>query len=284
MHLLHRRGAAAPILLGLGGLLGALSAGCGSSSTSATAHIRGADFSVNGGTTGVLVNSTAVGGDLLFGRTSGYNYVGHGVSTFFYSTTAPAPTTTAAGVTLTGTVVPPNSQLQLNNDSFYSAYLIGRIDAAPLTITRVDPRFLQTVVTGNKGAAAVYQAGASGAAAAVYTDPPSGQVNIRILNAAPDAGPVDVLIGGKAAFTGVAYPLLPVLPAGATDNNAPAVTPVTPYQALPSGTLSVQVNAAGTATVLVPPTNISVGSGQSYTVLVTEPAVTPTYSLTTETD
>ena len=97
MHLLRRRGIAAPILLGIGGLLGALSAGCGSSSTSATAHVRGADLSVNGGTTGVLVNSTAVGGDLAFAQVSPYNYVGQGLSTFSFTTTA-APLSPATTV------------------------------------------------------------------------------------------------------------------------------------------------------------------------------------------
>lgn len=278
MHLLHRRGIAAPILLGLGGLLGALSTGCGSSSTSSTAHIRGADFSVNGGTTGVLVNSTAVGGDLSFGQTSGFNFIGQGVSNFGFTTSLPYPTVTVTGATI-APFGPASPTLQLNNDSYYTAYLIGRVDAAPLTAARVSPRFLQTVVVGDKGAAANYQASVTGATA--YADPPSGQANIRILNAAPDAGPVDVLIGGKPAFTGVTYPALPL---GLSTDQVAAVNPVTAYSALPSGTLSVQVNAAGTATVLVPPTNISIGSGQSYTVLVTEPAVTPTYSLATEAD
>lgn len=280
MQLLHRRGAAAPILLG--GLLGALSAGCGSSSTSATAHIRGADVSVNGGTTGVLVNSTAVGGDLLFGQTSGYNYIGQGVSTFSFTTSIPLATITISGTTTT--IVPPSTNLQLNNDSYYTAYLIGRADAAPLTSTRANPRFLQTVVAGHKGAAANYQTSATGAARSVYADPPSGQANIRILNAAPDAGPVDVLIAGKPAFTGVTYPVLPLGVATTAIPSVPAANPVTAYSALPSGAISVQVNAAGTATVLVPPTTLSVSSGQSYTVIVTEPTITPTYSLTTETD
>ena len=273
MFLLKRRHAA-PILLGLGGVLAALSAGCGSSSTSATARIRGADFSVNGATTGVLVNSTAVGGDLSFGQASSYNFVGQGVSTFSFTSSGPAAITTVAG-TATSTVFPPNSQLQLNNNNYYTAYLIGRVDVQPLTIAKTDPRFLQTVVTGDKGAAVNYESGAA------YSDPPSGAANIRILNAAPDAGPVDVLIGGKVVFPGVTYP---AIPAGIANQSVPAAIPVTSYAAQPSGTLSVQVNAAGTATVLVPPTPLSVGSGGVYTVVVTEPAVTPTYGLGMESD
>lgn len=273
MFLLKRRHAA-PVLLGLGGVLAALSAGCGSSSTSATARIRGADFSVNGGTTGVLVNSTAAGGDLSFGQTSSYNYVGQGVSTFSFTSSGQAATTTVAG-TATSTVFPPNPKLQLNNNSYYTAYLIGRVDVQPLTVTKTDPRFLQTVVTGDRGAAAAYSSGTA------YSDPPSGQANIRILNAAPDAGPVDVLIGGKVVFQSVAYP---AIPAGIAGQSVAAVVPVTPYAAQPSGTLSVQVNAAGTSTVLVPATPLSVGSGGVYTVIVTETAITPTYGLGIEGD
>ena len=278
MHLLHRRGIAASVLLGLGGLLGALSAGCGSSSSSATAHIRGADFSVNGGTTGVLVNSTAVGGDLAFGQTSLFNYVGQGLSSFSFSTSVSPPTTTIAGATTTA-VFPPNPQLQLNNNSYYTAYLIGRSDVLPLTLAHVDTRFLQTVVAGDKGAAANYLSTSSGAVP--YSDPAAGNANIRILNGAPDAGPVDVIIGGKVAFISVAYPLVPT---GIAGQVVPAANPVTAYSALPSGALSIQVNAAGTSTVLVPATSLNVSSGQSYTLIVTETAVTPTYSLAMETD
>ena len=280
MHYLGRRGVAAPVLLGLGGMLAALSTGCGSSSTSATARIRGTDLSVNGGTTGVLVNLTAVGGDLSFNQTSPYNYVGQGVSTLSYTTSAAPPTVTVSGAT-TSIVIPPNPQLQLNNGSFYSAYLIGRVDVLPLTTARADPRFLQAVVTGDRGAAANYIASTSGATVPPYSDPPSGQANIRILNAAPDAGPVDVLIGGKVVFPAVIYPVLPL---GIGGTNVAAGIPATAYAAQPSGTLSIQINAAGTSTILVPSTNILVGSSGVYTVAVTEPTIAPTYSLSAKSD
>ena len=167
--------------------------------------------------------------------------------------------------------------MQLNNNSFYTAYLIGLAALPDVSLGKPDPRLLQTVVTGDKGAAAGYTA------AAPYSDPPSGQSNVRILNGAPDAGPVDVLIGGKPVFTAVAYPAFPKRVA-LTDTTAPAVTPVTLYQAVPSGTLSVQVNVAGTATVLVPATSVPVSGGKSYTIVVTEPTVTPTYGLYTSGD
>lgn len=248
--------------------LAVLLSGCGSSSSDPTARLRGVDLSPNAGTTGVLANNYALGGDLGFGESSPYLFAGQGVSTFGFTSSVafPTPVTAPAGPTL-----------QLNNNSFYTAYLIGRVDVVDVSLGKPDPRFLQTVVTGDKGAAAGYTA------AAPYQDPPSGDANVRILNGAPDAGAVDVLINGKPAFTAVAYPPFPTR-INITDTTAPAVNPVTLYQAVPSGTLSVQVNAAGTATTLVPPTSVSVSSGKAYTIVVTEKTIAPTYGLYTAGD
>ena len=258
-------------LLGAGLTLAALlSAGCGSSGSDPTARLRGVDLSPNAGTAGVLANSYALGGDLDFGQGSSYLYAGQGVSTFGFTTS----TATPSGVT---TTYPASATLQLNNNSFYTAYLIGLAALPDVSLGKPDPRLLQTVVTGDKGAAAGYTA------AAPYSDPPSGQANVRILNGAPDAGAVDVLIGGKPAFTAVPYPAFPTR-VNITDTTAPAVTPVTLYQAVPSGTLSVQVNASGTSTVLVPPTSVSVSGGKAYTIVVTEQTTTPTYGVYTSSD
>ena len=272
MHKRQRRGRAALALLGAAGLFGALLSGCGSSGSDPTARIKGVNLSTNAGTSGVLVNGGAIGGDLNFGESSPYNYIGQGVSTFGFTPGNQPPSNPTLALTY-----PPSSNLQLNNNNSYTAYFIGRTDAQNLSVGKTNPAFLQTVVTGNKGAAAGYASGAT------YTDPPSGQANIRILNGAPDAGKVDVLVNGKPVFLAVAYPPFPVL-VTSTDSSAPAVNPVTLYQAVPSGTLSVQVNAAGTATVLVPPTNVSAASGQAYTLVVTEPTITPTYGLYTSSD
>jgi len=258
-------------LLGVGMTLAALlSAGCGSTSSDPSARVRGLDLSPTAGTAGVLANSYAMGGDLNFGQGSPYIYAGQGVSTFGFTTSAATP----LGVTAT---YPPSSTLPLNNNSFYTAYLIGLTALPDVSLGKPDPRLLQTVVTGDRGAAAGYTA------AAPYSDPPSGQANVRILNGAPDAGTVDVLINGKPVFTGVTYPAFPTRVAS-TDTTAPAVTPVTLYQAVPSGTLSVQVNATGTSTVLVPATNVSVSGGKAYTLVVTEPTTAPTYGLYTASD
>ena len=258
-------------LLGAGATLTALlSAGCGSTSTDPTARLRGVDLSPNAGTAGVLANSYALGGDLSFGQASPYLFAGQGVSTFGLTASASAP----SGVTIT---YPAGPTLQLNNNQFYTAYLIGLAALPDVSLAKPDPRLLQTVVTGDRGGAAGYTA------AAPYSDPPAGQANLRILNGAPDAGTVDVLINGKPAFAGVAYPVFPTRVA-ATDTTAPAVIPVTLYQAVPSGTLSVQVNATGTSTVLVPATDVSLSGGKAYTLVVTEPTAAPTYGLYTSND
>lgn len=248
-------------------------AGCGSSSSDPQAQIRYADFAANGATANVTANGAA-GGDLNQGEVSGYAFIGGFPVDFGYTTTATLPVDI-------GTIgVSPQARLQVNVGSFYTGYLIGRSDVRG----RLDQRFLQTVATGNRGAAAAYTA------AAPYAAPPSGQANLRILNAAPDAGftasgitgAVDVLIDGKVAYAGVAYPPLPKSVGTTTSAGtayAPAAVPVTPYQAVPSGTLSVQVNLAGTSTVIVPPTPVSVSSGNVYTLVVLETAVTPSYGV-----
>ncbi len=258
-------------LLGAGAVFAALlSAGCGSSGSDPTARLRGVDLSPNAGTAGVLGNSYALGGDLNFGQGSPYLFAGQGVSTFGYTTSTSTPST----VTIT---FPPSPTLQLNNNSFYTAYLIGIAALPDVSVAKPDPRLLQTVVTGDKGAAAGYTGGVT------YSDPPAGSANLRVLNGAPDAGTVDVLINGKVAFTAVAYPAFPTR-AAATDTSDPAVTPVTLYQVVPSGTLSVQVNATGTSKVIVPATNVSVSSLSAYTLVVTEPTTTPTYGVYTSSD
>ncbi len=272
MYKRQRRGGMALALLGSGVTLAALlSAGCGSSGSDPTARISSINLSPNSGTSGVLVNGAANGGDLNFGNSSPFNYIGQGLSTFGFSTGATLPTTGTAPVSAT---------LQLNNGSSYTSILIGRVDTPSLA----DPRYLQTIVMGDKGAAANYTSGVS------YSDPPSGQANVRIINGAPDAGytapnpgAVDVLVNGQPAFSGVTYPAFPK-PVNTGDTSGPAVTSATTYQAFPAGTLSVQVNVAKSATVLVPPTNVSVSAGKSYTVIVTEPSVTPTYGVYTASD
>ncbi|HEY5316061.1 MAG TPA: hypothetical protein VIK18_26270, partial [Pirellulales bacterium] len=99
MYKRQRWGGMALALLGPGVALAALlTAGCGSSGSDPTARIMSINLSPNSGTSGVLVNGAANGGDLNFGNSSPFNYIGQGLLTFGFSTGATLPTTGTAPV------------------------------------------------------------------------------------------------------------------------------------------------------------------------------------------
>lgn len=77
---------------------------------------------------------------------------------------------------------------------------------------------------------------------------PSGQARVRVIHAAPDAGPVDVLVNGQVVLSNV--------PFGA----------ISSYLTLPAGSYTVQVNAAGTQTTAIQAT-LSVASGANYSAV-----------------
>lgn len=216
-------------------LLGtALLAGCGGSSgTSGTssARVRVFDAATNAGTANILVNGGSGYGNQVFLGTSPYLYLATGASTFTYTST----------LLPTGAVSTPTTYT-LNDGVFYTAYLIGRAD-----VPATDGRYLQVVVANDANT------------------PASGQAGVSVLNAAPDAGSVDVSVN-NTPFPGVAYPT--------------AAKQATAYQSVAAGAVSVTVKAAGTSTVLVPATPLTVAAGQSYTLLVTEPTTAPTYAVT----
>lgn len=223
-----------------GASLVALIAGCGSGSTNA-ARIRSVDAAVNAGTANIIVNNASAYGDQQpFGQgnntISPYLYLGTGSTTSFTYTTSAS---TSSGVTFNTTT------LQLSDNVFYSAYLIGRADVAGNS-------FLNVVVTDDSHTV------------------PAGKALIRVLHAAPDAGTINVQVNGAApgpAFSGIAY-----------------VTPTSsfysaPYVAVSPGTLSVTVTSASGGSTLVPATTVTVSTGSAYTLIVTEPTTAPTYAL-----
>ena len=195
MQIRHRRAGAFLALVGAA-TAAALSAGCGGGSSDPTARIKGVDLSATAGTAGVLANGTALGGDLTFGQSSPYLFVGQNLLTGGFTDSTGAP----AGTTIT---LPASPTLQVNTGSYYTAYLIGQAALPDVSVAKPDPRLLQTVLTGDKGAAAGYSA------AAPYADPPAGSANVRILNGASDAGPVDVLVNGRATLRRRRLPRLP---------------------------------------------------------------------------
>lgn len=215
-------------LVSLAALAGAvLFAGCGGgsgSSNASTARIRAFDAIANGGTATISVNGNAIRGSQTFAVGTTYQFLGNGASSAAFSLSANAATTYPA-ITQTFTV-----------GSFYSLFAVGRADITSAT----DPRYPSLLVTADN-----------------FTNLPLGQAAVRVVQAAPDAGSVDVLVNGAAVTTGAAFKSV------SSDVNVSA------------GTATIQVNKAGTNTILAGPQALPVTGGHVYTVLVLEPTVSP---------
>lgn len=227
-------------------------AGCGGVGDTSSTRIRAVDAATNAGTANLLVNSSASYGDQTNFSASSYYYLSSGTSSF--SGLANTQSSTPQTATVSGH--------NLATNQYYTAFLVGRADVAA-----TDKRFLQVHVTSDQKPSSI----------------PSGQAAIRVVDAAPDAGDVDVLVNGaipdsalKAlSFSGPTEPFL-----------------LAPYIPVKAGTLNIAVNATGTSTAIVPATNVAVSAGKSYTFIIdepiggvaataTEPATQSTYSLQT---
>ncbi len=82
------------------------------------------------------------------------------------------------------------------------------------------------------------------------TAPPSGKAKVRFVHASPDAPAVDVAVSGAAtpAFGNVAFK-------GATD-----------YATVDAGTVTLNVNAAGTSNTVLALPNVTLDAGAVYTI------------------
>ncbi|HEX5323181.1 MAG TPA: DUF4397 domain-containing protein [Capsulimonadaceae bacterium] len=145
--------------------------------------------------------------------------------------------------TLTG---PPAGTFAAPNEviaagGVYSAVMIGRADVTD----EIDARFPKLVfLQDNTGRIA------------------GGSAGLRVLNAAPDSPNVDLVVDGAVVASNTSY----------AHNSG--------YVSVPPGGRSVQVNQAGTSTVLAGPQNISLAVGKHYTIYFVEPDVsTPTFGL-----
>lgn len=237
-------GALGLIAVGAAALAGCSGVGVGNTDS---ARIRVVDAATNAATVNMLVNSSSGYGDLVnpptteIGNVSPYLYAGTGTSTFSYTSTAvPATFVTNATGTATTSVAVKNTAL-LASGKFYSAYLIGRADAAV-----TDPKFLHVVVTDDARTT------------------PADKASLRIIHAAPDAGALDFRVNGAApdaSFSNVAY------------QTAQSAFLSAPYVTVPAGALTITVNAAGTQNALsaATTTTITTTAGQAYTLILTEP-------------
>ena len=227
--LIPRRGTALFASAALGGI--ALLSGCGGgSSNSNSAQIRAIDVSADGGTTSVSVNGSQIGGSQGYPGVTSYQGFGGGPASVTFSLSANS-----------GTAYPAISQNFLVSN-YYSLVLVGRSDVT----TPTDPRYPTVIAIQD-----------------VFNSPATSQAAVRLVHAAPDAGPVDVLMNGAVVASGAAYKSVSAL------------------FSQPSGNVTIQVNQTGTGTVLVPSQTIGLSSGQVYTLFVVEPtaSATPGYSI-----
>jgi hypothetical protein len=214
------------------------------------------DTANNVDTATVLVNGGASYEGQPYGTASRYLYVQSGIQGFAVSTTMTLPTltqpaTTGGTLPTTTTVQPPQTAWNIANGGLFTAYIVGRPDVpnpTQVNLSDLDPRLLNVVVLRDDTQVAAT----------------AGHATVRVLNAicspqnATTPGAVDVYINGTAVYSGVAY---------ATKQTPPA----TADQQVPAGTVSVSVNIAGTGTVLVPPTPITLAAGSRYTLVADEP-------------
>lgn len=228
-------------------ILAAALAGCGGGGAGSSNSVSVRDFNAIPDSGAATV---VVGGDTLPGSTlsvngnviSGQSFL---TASSYTDVAAGARQTTFALSSFPGTTYPSASQT-LTAGTFYSEMLFGRADVAasdarsPAVVTVADDR----------------------------TAPPSGDARLRIVQAAPDIGSVDVLVDGQVTAGAVAY------------------QNVGSYLNVTAGNHTVQVNKAGTSAVLVPAQTVSLTSGQLYSLFAVEPTLTPTpaYALQLQSD
>jgi hypothetical protein len=203
-------------------------AGCNGSQLTNTSLVRFVNACPNGGTAGFLAGGSAYGNEPFFAATP---YYAASISTPNFSfTLSSQPTTVYTPATIS-----------LSAGQSYSAVVVGRADIT----TTTDVRYPQMQIVQDTTNA-----------------PPSGDINLRIVNAAPDLTSATVLVNSILEANAVAYPSF-----GSYFNVA-------------AGSLNIQANQTGAGQV-AGQTFTNITSGHSYTAFVVEPTVgtSPTYGL-----
>lgn len=218
------------VLIACSAVSGAVLSGCGGGGGggSSTTQIRAINASANGGVATVSVSGTQIGGGLTYFATTPYQSQNSGPSSVTFSLSA------------AGTTYPALAQ-DFSAYGYYSLVLVGRSD-----VTATDPRYPSIIVVPD-----------------TFNSPSTNQAAVRLVLAAPDAGPVDVLVNGSAVASGAAYKSVSSL-----------------FTVL-SGNVTVQVSQSGSGTALVQTQTLSLTAGHVYTLFVVEPIIsaTPAYSL-----
>ena len=218
------RSAAGISTLGVG--IACLLSGCGGSTNSSSfANLKSYDAVPNGGTATVSASGASTASLTAF-TTSAYVNASAGLESASFTLTGPPAITS------------PTYPVSLNSGVFYTAIVLGRAD-----VSSSDSRYPKLVIAGDD-----------------QTTPQSADCRIRVVQAAPDAGTVDVLVNGIDTSANTAY------------------STVTSYSELAAGSETVEVRTSGTSTFIVPSTVFTTLAGHRYTLYVTEPTTSPTYS------
>ncbi len=200
-------------------------AGCGGSTGNGnSARIRAIDLSPNGGSATVFINSGAANGTQNFEQNSSYLYLQGGTSSITFDLSSNLDLST------------PTLTRALANGDAYTVVVIGRADAEATTA----PSYPNIIFMLDQAPA-----------------PPAGDAEVRIINAGPDAGAVNVTSGSTAIDPGLPY--------GVAE----------PYMALPAGSSTIKTTDVSTGITLVNKT-VSFSAGQTYTLYIVEPTLAPT--------
>ncbi len=221
---------AASALCGITLLAGCGGGGSNNGTSNSTARIRAVNAVANSGLGTISVGGAPVGSGQNYFSASTYQALGNGAAPITFSLSANP-----------GTAYPASTQT-FAVGSYYSLILVGRSDITSVS----DPRYPTVLFTPDSFPAAQ-----------------TSGVNIRVVQAAPDAGSVDVLLSGSVAAGGTAY------------------KSVTSYLSTSTSLVPIQINQSGTNTVLVPSQTLSLLAGHVYTVYVLESTVlpSPVYSI-----
>jgi hypothetical protein len=200
----------------------------------------------------VLVNGGASYEQEPYATPSRDLFVQSGTSSFQASTSMTLPTYTPVGATAATSVPPPTSSDNLVDGGTYTAFLVGRPDVPNPTqsnLSDLDARYIKVVVLPDNQAA-----------------PTAGHATVRAFSAVTDPSTpnVDIYVSGQ----GTAAPVFANVP------YASQTTGATADQQLTAGTVTVSANIAGTGTVLLAPTSVTLVPGTKYTLVITEPTAT----------
>lgn len=234
--------------------------GCGSSGgLKPHAQVRAVDVGTNVvtpsniDTATVLVNGGASYEQVPYSSPSRYLFLESGGSSFQASTTMALPQITypigynGNTTVTTGPTPLPITTLNLVDGGSYTALLVGRPDVpAPLPdLSDLDPRYLKVVVLTDNQVA-----------------PTAGHATVRAMSAVADPSrpALDIYVSGQ----GTASPIFTNVPF------ATQAAVATADQSLVAGTVTVSANIAGTATVILPPTTVTLPAGKE-TLVITEP-------------